>query len=45
MKREFRACIGVDERGHLPRLREAGIDDEALHLMTVDNPRRMLSGQ
>jgi phosphotriesterase-related protein len=29
----------------LARLREAGIDDEAIHLMTVDNPRRLLTGQ
>jgi len=29
----------------LPRLGEAGLDRDALRMMTVDNPRRMLSGQ
>jgi predicted metal-dependent phosphotriesterase family hydrolase len=29
----------------LPRLRDAGLDSDTLTLMTVDNPRRMLSGQ
>jgi phosphotriesterase-related protein len=29
----------------LPRLREAGVDEEAIHLMTVENPRRVLAGQ
>jgi phosphotriesterase-related protein len=28
----------------LPRLREAGLDEETLHMFMVENPRRMLSG-
>ncbi len=28
----------------LPRLRQAGVDDAAIHQMTVDNPRRLLAG-
>jgi len=32
-------------RCFLPRLREYGLDDAALGQITVDNPRRMLSGQ
>jgi phosphotriesterase-related protein len=29
----------------LPTLRVAGVDDEALHAITVDNPRRLLCGE
>lgn len=29
----------------VPRLRAAGVDDEAIQLMLVDNPRRVLSGE
>jgi phosphotriesterase-related protein len=28
----------------LPRLRAAGVDDETLHIITVENPRRLLAG-
>ena len=28
---------------HVPKLRHAGVDDAALHEMTVDNPRRFLA--
>ena len=28
----------------LDRLRSAGVDDETLHLVTVENPRRLLEG-
>ncbi len=29
----------------LPRLREAGVSEEQIHLMTVENPRRALTGE
>jgi predicted metal-dependent phosphotriesterase family hydrolase len=32
-------------RCFLPRLRDAGLDDDTLTRITVENPRRMLSGQ
>ena len=28
----------------LPKLRHAGLDEDALHLMMVENPRRLLAG-
>jgi len=31
-------------RCFLPKLRDAGVDDEALRLMTIENPRRLLVG-
>ena len=38
---------GYDDilRCFLPRLREYGLDEETLTRMTVENPRRILSGQ
>jgi len=29
----------------LPRLRAAGLDEESIHLITIDNPRRLLTGE
>jgi phosphotriesterase-related protein len=31
-------------RCFLPRLRDAGIDEDSIRLMTVDNPRRLVAG-
>ena len=28
----------------LPRLRTAGLDEESIHLITIENPRRLLTG-
>lgn len=47
---EKHALVNPDDyafigRNVLPYLREQGVDEEAIRLMTVDNPRRFLAGE